>query len=525
MRSRRTKLSSPTSGSVKSSEGSTISNLSSKSKKKAAKKKAYTKEDMAKLFRVTQKPSPPTVVSLPSSFTTLDFVVKTGMTQARTQVAAMSDFQRLESTLRDFLGESKQQKAFHNDRRAKFVSNVKNSVIEILRQKMAKYELVLESVEEQKKKSQGSDYNDSFGILQTLSTNIIQAREKASALIDLLTSDAKVPSPDDIMLNQLQRVVFDKEGISKISGDSRAEARDQLARLVLALESGPEFYFSGYFNMMILGGTGTGKTTIAQVVGYIMQNLFILFNGKIINATASDFLSGYEGSTGNKTREFLYASIETVLFIDEAYGLATVTGAQDPRCAKTGEGSEGSSKKDAITEIVNFMDKFQSLYMIVVAGYKDLITHCLLPSNEGLSRRFLSTLQINLQSYSAADLGDILYSMSLNQLGNLKGVPTGMLDYEWAVIGDVLKPMKDAGVFKEEAGSAVNLATTLIQAVMINGQLFSAEKVRALTVEDRQLRMAIIEKAVNKFIVGQQVRVGFQVEWNVAKRRWIGQLK
>lgn len=65
--------------------------------------------------------------------------------------------------------------------------------------------------------------------------------------------------------------------------------------------------------------TGTGKTTVARRVGMLFHSLGLLSSSEVVSCSASDFITGYAGQSGNKTREMFKKAVGQVLFIDEAY--------------------------------------------------------------------------------------------------------------------------------------------------------------------------------------------------------------
>jgi len=89
----------------------------------------------------------------------------------------------------------------------------------------------------------------------------------------------------------------------------------------------------------------------------------------------------------------LMKGLEGVVFIDEAYQIA--------RAGKQSHGDE------ALGEIVNFLDKYIGLSVVIVAGYKDEMMKNFLGANEGLARRF--PLRLDLSNYTPADLFNIFW--------------------------------------------------------------------------------------------------------------------
>jgi SpoVK/Ycf46/Vps4 family AAA+-type ATPase len=132
-----------------------------------------------------------------------------------------------------------------------------------------------------------------------------------------------------------------------------------------------------YLHTVIYGAPGTGKTTVAKIIGKIYQTMNILSpNGPIKIAYRDDFVAGYLGQTATKTRKLLNSCIGGVLFIDEVYSLA-------PR-----QNDKDSFSKEAIDTITGFLSEHKNDFCCIVAGYEDDVKNCFFAMNKGLERRF-----------------------------------------------------------------------------------------------------------------------------------------
>ena len=126
-------------------------------------------------------------------------------------------------------------------------------------------------------------------------------------------------------------------------------------------------------HMVFMGPPGTGKTTVARLLGRIYKHLGYLEKGHLIETDRAGMVAGYVGQTAIKTDEIITSALGGVLFIDEAYSL-TSNGFND-------FGGE------AIEILLKRMEDHRAKFVVVVAGYPDEMQG-FIQSNPGLQSRF-----------------------------------------------------------------------------------------------------------------------------------------
>jgi len=152
-------------------------------------------------------------------------------------------------------------------------------------------------------------------------------------------------------------------------------------------------------HMVFTGPPGVGKTEVARVIGEIFRALKVLRKGHIVETDRAGLVAGYVGQTATKTLDKCREALDGILFIDEAYTLASTGGAYD-------------FGKEAIDTLLKFMEDNRERIIVIVAGYPNDMRR-FIESNPGLSSRFTKT--INFPAYGAADLCEILKRMAARQ--------------------------------------------------------------------------------------------------------------
>ncbi len=146
-------------------------------------------------------------------------------------------------------------------------------------------------------------------------------------------------------------------------------------------------------NALFLGNPGTGKTTIARLLGNILKAMGIIQQGHVVEVDRAGLVGQYIGETAQKTEKIINDAVGGVLFIDEAYTLVK----------KSGAGQDFG--QEAIDILLKRMEDRKGEFVVIAAGYPEEM-NTFLDSNPGIKSRFTHTF--NFEDYTPDELGKIL---------------------------------------------------------------------------------------------------------------------
>lgn len=143
------------------------------------------------------------------------------------------------------------------------------------------------------------------------------------------------------------------------------------------------------------GNPGTGKTTVARILGKALGGLGIVKKGHTVETDRSGLVAKFAGQTGPRVNERVDEALDGVLFVDEAYSLVS-------------RHSEDQYGDEAIQVLLKRMEDDRHRLVVVIAGYPEPMSQ-MLKSNPGLSSRFQRTF--HFPDYSVEELVEVFERM------------------------------------------------------------------------------------------------------------------
>lgn len=159
------------------------------------------------------------------------------------------------------------------------------------------------------------------------------------------------------------------------------------------------FSYKNTLHLAFTGNPGTGKTTVARIIGRIYKQIGLLSKGHFVEVSRTDLIAGYQGQTALKVKKVIEKAKGGVLFIDEAYSI-------------TENDHADSYGRECLTELTKALEDYRDDLVVIVAGYTEPMKK-FFESNPGLKSRFNTFIEF--EDYSAYELEEILENMcSLN---------------------------------------------------------------------------------------------------------------
>jgi stage V sporulation protein K len=181
------------------------------------------------------------------------------------------------------------------------------------------------------------------------------ATASAATLSKLAASAADSASPE-LPKRSIDDVISDLSAMTGLRG-----VKARMADLVRAAEIESARRNHGLaseplsLHLAFVGPPGTGKTTVASLVGEIYATTGLLKRGHVISVARADLVGGYMGQTAEKTKKKIVEALDGILFVDEVHQLAA--------------GGDQDYGREALRTLVAEMENHRDRLAVIFAGY------------------------------------------------------------------------------------------------------------------------------------------------------------
>lgn len=264
-------------------------------------------------------------------------------------------------------------------------------------------------------KARGMDFGNARGVENVFHEVVRNHQKRLSALKEEFVSinDVKIIRKEDLLdsSEQSQKRKTIQDWYTELDSLTGLQAVKEQVRQMAAkvqvnqLKKDRGLPTTGLPSLHLIfeGNAGTGKTTVARLIGNIYKELGILSTGKLVECTRSDIVGEYQGQTAQKMKAKIKEAQGGILFLDEVYSLCN--------------GPYDSYGMEAINELVPAMENQRDSLMVIVAGYPDKM-ETFLNRNQGLKSRF--SRELFFEDYSWSELLTIFQQMLKAQALALK---------------------------------------------------------------------------------------------------------
>jgi SpoVK/Ycf46/Vps4 family AAA+-type ATPase len=164
---------------------------------------------------------------------------------------------------------------------------------------------------------------------------------------------------------------------------------------------------SEFKHTVIYGSPGTGKTEIAKILGNMYSKIGILKNNIFKKVTRHDLIAGYLGQTAIKTKKVIEECLGGVLFIDEAYSLASPE-------------HNDSYSKECLDTLCEALSDHKNNLMVIIAGYEEELEDTFFKANRGLESRFI--WRFKMDAYNPVEMMNIFKKKVLEHEWNIDDI-------------------------------------------------------------------------------------------------------
>lgn len=227
---------------------------------------------------------------------------------------------------------------------------------------------------------------DGYHLIQNSTLSFINTNDQAyydveNTTLSMVRSEVNISQHVETAMDKLNKLI----GLSAVKENIKS-----IMNTITANQNSSNKDFNFSYHMVFAGDPGTGKTTVAKIVAQALFEIGAVPQNKCTEVSIDRLIKGYVGQTAANVREILDDALGGVVFIDEAYELATKDG-------------QNSFNSEALSVLIRYMEEHRDDLVVIAAGYTKEMKD-FLASNVGLSRRFQ---WVEFDDYTPEEMAEI----------------------------------------------------------------------------------------------------------------------
>lgn len=328
-----------------------------------------------------------------------------------------------------------------------FLADYRDSLQFTFREKLKIYNRHLREVNNDISIAQAKHVGNLYSAHDTTLERLKSKKKEFETIISILNHRLSTTKISQIKNNFSLMINNKKHGFKSIVG--RDNLKDFIASKIHSFCRRPKIFFKNFQNIVITGKSGIGKTKIAEAMGYIFSKSGILARSKFRAIGAQDLTTKYVNDSAQITSEYFYSCLEGVLFIDEAYQLAS----------KDIFGGNNTHNAEAVTELVRLTGEYVGLSICMLGGYKREMKE-VLKANKGIPGRFPE--YIHLKKYNSSQLTNILIKFLKGSVDDIY-ISQKDANTMYSVINQLYS--QDKKIFNGQARDMQNLSAKVAESI------------------------------------------------------------
>ena len=325
--------------------------------------------------------------------------------------------------------------------------------------------------------------------IDKLVREMVYSKQRSDVYSGACDRDIRVKDLDSFVSGSFSLGTTAEEMIRKMVGlDEIKKQITEIAQTIAYIKKTKKLE-SPCIHMRFVGNPGTGKTTVARIIGKMLKEKGVLSKGDFFEVSGRDLCGSYVGHTAPLTERICRDAYGSVLFIDEAYSLYS------------NDHDNRDFGKEALVTLIGEMENHRNDFVVIMAGYSDEMKE-LMDGNPGLISRMPFLMEF--PNYTKEELIKIFFSMIPDTVQYGKDFADSVTGYFMSISSDDLNQKEFSN-----ARFVRNLyELTLSKAIVRHSETGSED----LSLLPQDFELACSSRSITELMQRKQSRVGFGIQ-------------